>query len=170
MTALFRHHLGQSGLLPMHDRPVDHVHWDLLHLHSDGGLQRLPGFKEEQHWLQQDGVTPHTARSTLAWLQQHFADQLISLKTRVPWAPHSPDHSPLDYVLWGYLKSIKCRQAHHSSAAEGLHQDGDAASASGHDQTDDHAPAADPVAPGDGETGRSLRARPLIKVWTAHVV
>ena len=69
-------------------------------------IQRIPGFEAEQHWLQQDGATPHTARLTLAWLRQHFAGQLISLKTEVPWAPHSPDLSPLDFMLWGYLKSL----------------------------------------------------------------
>ena len=26
----------------------------------------------------------------------------VSFKTEVPWAPHSPDLSPLDFMLWGY--------------------------------------------------------------------
>ena len=54
-------------------------------------MQRIPGFEEEEHWLQQDGAAPHTARSPLAWLRQHFAGRLISLKTDLPWVPHSPD-------------------------------------------------------------------------------
>ena len=29
-------------------------------------------------WFQQDGATPHTSNESLAWLQQHFPDQLIS--------------------------------------------------------------------------------------------
>ena len=27
------------------------------------------------------------------------------MKTANPWAPHSPDLTPLDFMLWGYLKS-----------------------------------------------------------------
>ena len=29
---------------------------------------------------------------------------VISLKEEVQWAPHSPDLSPLDFFLWGYLR------------------------------------------------------------------
>ena len=27
------------------------------------------------------------------------------MKTANPWVPHSPDLTPLDFMLWGYLKS-----------------------------------------------------------------
>ena len=40
----------------------------------------------------------------MAWLQEHFPGRLISLKAEVEWAPHSPDLSPLDFFLWGYIK------------------------------------------------------------------
>ena len=63
-----------------------------------------------------------------------------------------------------------CRQACHSAAAEGCHQDRDGATASGHDQPDHQAPAAGAAAAGGGEPGRSLRAHPVIKVWGSHVV
>ena len=56
-------------------------------------------------WFQQDGASPHTAKLTLAWLQEHFGDRVISRKTSHPWPPHSPDLTPLDFFLWGYLKS-----------------------------------------------------------------
>ena len=29
-------------------------------------------------WFQQDGATPHSSNKSLAWLQQHFPDRLIS--------------------------------------------------------------------------------------------
>ena len=29
---------------------------------------------------------------------------LISRKCAVKWAPYSPDHTPSDFFLWGYLK------------------------------------------------------------------
>lgn len=56
-------------------------------------------------WFQQDGASPHTSKLTLSWLENHFGDQIISRKTEHEWPPHSPDLTPLDFFLWGYLKS-----------------------------------------------------------------
>ena len=51
--------------------------------------------------MQQIGVIPKTAReSQLAWLQEHFPGQLISLKG---CAPHSPGSSPL-YISSGAVR------------------------------------------------------------------
>lgn len=33
-----------------------------------------------------------------------FDKRFISLKTECTWPPHTPDLSPLDFFLWGYLK------------------------------------------------------------------
>ena len=58
----------------------------------------------QQEWFQQDSVTPHTPAASRLWLQERFPGRVISLKEEVQWAPHSPDLSPLDFFLWGYLK------------------------------------------------------------------
>lgn len=55
-------------------------------------------------WFQQDGAAPHTSKLALDWLQTNFGERLISRKSEFEWAPHSPDLSPPDYYLWGYLK------------------------------------------------------------------
>jgi hypothetical protein len=55
-------------------------------------------------WFQQDGATPHTSRDVIAWLQKTFGTHYISYRTDNVWPPHSPDLSPLDFFLWGYLK------------------------------------------------------------------
>jgi hypothetical protein len=68
-------------------------------------LGKRRAIERDTEWFQQDGATPHTSRNSLAWLQQHFPGRHVSSKTTIPWAPHSPDLSPLDYMLWGYLKS-----------------------------------------------------------------
>ena len=67
-------------------------------------LERKCGIRRHEEWFQQDGAAPHTARSSLEWLEVHFPGRLISLKCAVEWAPHSPDLSPLDFFLWGFLK------------------------------------------------------------------
>lgn len=56
-------------------------------------------------WFQQDGATCHTSRAAMEFLRQTFPGRLISLRGDVEWPPRSPDLSPCDYFLWGYLKA-----------------------------------------------------------------
>ncbi|GFT09701.1 transposable element Tc3 transposase [Trichonephila clavipes] len=58
--------------------------------------------------FQQDGATCHTARATIDLLKDTFGDRLISLFGPVNWPPSSCDLTPLDYFLWGYVKSLVC--------------------------------------------------------------
>jgi hypothetical protein len=55
-------------------------------------------------WFQQDGATPHTSGEVISWLEKTFGTHFISYRTDNVWPPHSPDLSPLDFFLWGYLK------------------------------------------------------------------
>ena len=55
-------------------------------------------------YFQQDGATCHTTRLNMEILRQTFPGRLISRFGDVEWPARSPDFSPLDYFLWGYLK------------------------------------------------------------------
>ncbi|GFU93412.1 uncharacterized protein TNCV_2727991 [Trichonephila clavipes] len=57
-------------------------------------------------WFQQDGAACHTARATIDLLKDTFGDRLISRFGPVNWPPRSCDLTPLDYFLWGYVKSL----------------------------------------------------------------
>ncbi|GFT89658.1 tc3a_0 protein [Trichonephila clavipes] len=57
-------------------------------------------------WFQQDGATCHTARATIDLLKDTFGDRLILRFGPVNWPPRSCDLTPLDYFLWGYVKSL----------------------------------------------------------------
>ncbi|GFU31634.1 putative LOC100569746 [Trichonephila clavipes] len=57
-------------------------------------------------WSQKDGATCHTAYATIDLLKDTFGDRLISLFGPVNWPPRSCDLTPLDYILWGYVKSL----------------------------------------------------------------
>ncbi|GFU34288.1 uncharacterized protein TNCV_4158131 [Trichonephila clavipes] len=57
-------------------------------------------------WFQQDGATCPTARATIDLLKDTFGDHLISRFGPVNWPPRSCDLTPLDYFLWGYVKSL----------------------------------------------------------------
>ncbi|GFV43024.1 transposable element Tc3 transposase [Trichonephila clavipes] len=60
----------------------------------------------QELWFQQDGATCHTARATIDLLKDTFGDRLISRFGPVSWPPISCDLTPLDYFLWGYVKSL----------------------------------------------------------------
>ncbi|GFX54969.1 uncharacterized protein TNCV_3318861 [Trichonephila clavipes] len=54
----------------------------------------------------QDGSTSHTANPVIAFLIQTFGeDRIVSRRRRYTWLPRSPDLTPADFWLWGYLKS-----------------------------------------------------------------
>ncbi|GFV83929.1 DUF4817 domain-containing protein [Trichonephila clavipes] len=57
-------------------------------------------------WFQQDGAICHTARATIDLLKDTFGDRLIPRFGPVNWPPRSCDLTPLDYFLWGYVKSL----------------------------------------------------------------
>ncbi|GFV39533.1 uncharacterized protein TNCV_1367741 [Trichonephila clavipes] len=78
-------------------------------LHSAGLKARTPRKKpyiSEELWFQQDGATCHTARATTDLLKDTFGDRPISRFGPVNWPPRSCDLTPLDYFLWGYVKSL----------------------------------------------------------------
>ncbi|GFY10867.1 putative DD41D transposase [Trichonephila clavipes] len=60
----------------------------------------------QELWFQQDGATCHTARATIDLLKDTFGDRLISRFGPVNWPPRSCDLTPLDYFLWGFVKSF----------------------------------------------------------------
>jgi len=67
-------------------------------------LQTLYPSLMSKFWFQQDGASSHTSNLSRDWLKENFGGRVISLKTDFEWAPHSPDLSPPDFFLWGYLK------------------------------------------------------------------
>ena len=57
-------------------------------------------------WFQQDGATSNTAHVTIDLLKSKFDERLISRNGPVDWPPRSCDITPLDFFLWGYVKSL----------------------------------------------------------------
>ncbi|GFU67129.1 uncharacterized protein TNCV_3675431 [Trichonephila clavipes] len=69
-------------------------------------IPELNNHDVQEQWFQQDGATRHTARTTIDLLKDTFGDRLISRFGPVNWPPRSCDLTPLDYFLWGYVKSL----------------------------------------------------------------
>ncbi|GFU94011.1 uncharacterized protein TNCV_2391001 [Trichonephila clavipes] len=69
-------------------------------------IPKLNNHDVQELGFQQDGATCHTARATIDLLKDTFGDRLISRFGLVNWPPRSCDLTPLDYFLWGYVKSL----------------------------------------------------------------
>ncbi|GFY21286.1 putative transposable element [Trichonephila clavipes] len=69
-------------------------------------IPELNNHDVQELWFQQVGATCHTARATIDLLKDTFGDRLISRLGPVNWPPRSCDLTPLDYFLWGYVKSL----------------------------------------------------------------
>ncbi|GFV51762.1 transposable element Tc3 transposase [Trichonephila clavipes] len=69
-------------------------------------IPELNNHDVQELWFQQDGATCHTARDTINLLKDTFGDRLISRFGPVNWPPRSCDLTPLNYFMWGYVKSL----------------------------------------------------------------
>ena len=80
---------------------------NLAYLINDFLMPEIEARNFHDIWFQQDGVTCHTARETMDLLRNRFSEQFISRLGPVDWPPRPCDITPLDFYLWGYVKS-KC--------------------------------------------------------------
>jgi hypothetical protein len=54
----------------------------------------------------QDGAPPHWGLTVRAWLNDKFQQRWMGRGSpNMPWPPRSPDVTPCDYFLWGFIKS-----------------------------------------------------------------
>lgn len=63
---------------------------------ANGAVRRL--------WWVQDGAPAHRAIVVRRRLQQLFPNRVVGLGHPVEWPPRSPDLTPMDFFLWGYIK------------------------------------------------------------------
>lgn len=66
---------------------------------------RLTELNMERIWFQQDGCPAHNVQIVKEYLDNSFPDSWIGLNGPINWPARSPDLSPLDFFLWGHLKS-----------------------------------------------------------------
>lgn len=55
-------------------------------------------------WLQMDGAPPHFFVGVRRFLHVHFRNRWIGRNGSTEWPPRSPDLTPPDFFLWGYVK------------------------------------------------------------------
>lgn len=67
-------------------------------------FERQPGGIFRRLFWVQDGAPAHRLQAVRQRLAEMFGDRVISLHHEVEWPARSPDLTPCDYFLWGYLK------------------------------------------------------------------
>ena len=81
---------------------------DYKHLSQENyvGLYVAPQLEEFQPWLifQKGGAPPHWGSHVRQFLDAAFPNRWIGRDGPTPWPPRSPDITPLDFFLWGYVK------------------------------------------------------------------
>lgn len=60
----------------------------------------------EEIWFQQDGAPPHFDVRVREYLNTIFPQRWIGRRGYIEWPARSPDLSPMDFFLWGHLKSV----------------------------------------------------------------
>jgi len=58
----------------------------------------------EAVWFQHDGAPPHFYRAVRNWLDNYFPNRWVGRGGPLPWPQRSPDLTPLDWFVWGYIK------------------------------------------------------------------
>lgn len=54
--------------------------------------------------IQMDSAPSHTSRAVGKVIEELFGDRLFTKNGLYKFPPQSPDLTPLDYFIWGYVK------------------------------------------------------------------
>jgi hypothetical protein len=68
------------------------------------------------NWFQHDGAPPHFSRNVREILDNQYPQRWIGRGGPHHWPARSPDLNPLDFFLWGHLKSLIYRRSINSEA------------------------------------------------------
>lgn len=79
-----------------------HTYLDMLQNFLMPAVTDEPNFQSV--YFQQDGCPAHSTLLVRNYLQEYFGNRWIGRYGPVNWPARSPDLSPLDFFLWGYVK------------------------------------------------------------------
>uniref|UniRef100_A0A1B6HYH3 DUF4817 domain-containing protein n=1 Tax=Homalodisca liturata TaxID=320908 RepID=A0A1B6HYH3_9HEMI len=90
------------------------LYYNMLQNEIIPAIQIASGEYFDNVWFQQDGAPPHYGRQVREYLDLRFPHKWIGRRGEIEWPPRSPDLSPIDYFLWGHLKSNVYRRKPHN--------------------------------------------------------
>jgi len=89
----------------------------LLRNELPGLLEDIPLMIRSQIYFQHDGAPPHYTRHVRDYLNESFPNRWLGHGGPVAWPLRSPDLTPLDYYLWGHMKTLVYETKVNSRAA-----------------------------------------------------
>ena len=84
---------------------IAQIHLDLLTEYVSPQLEQY----QPQVIFQQDGAPRHWGLEVRQFLNDTFPERWIGRDAPIPWPPRSPNITPLDFFLFGYVKNIVYR-------------------------------------------------------------
>ncbi|KAJ4432395.1 hypothetical protein ANN_21014 [Periplaneta americana] len=69
-------------------------------------LEDTPFINRQHIHFLHDGAPAHFSRTARRYVDRRFPDRWIGRGGPIAWPPRSPDLNPLDFYLWGHLKSL----------------------------------------------------------------
>lgn len=69
-------------------------------------LEDVPLATRANMWYLHDGAPCHNTGIVRTWLQNNFPNRWIGRNGPVSWPARSPDLTPCDFFLWGYMKQL----------------------------------------------------------------
>lgn len=90
----------------LYDRNLDGAMYvEILNNVVVDAVDDMPLCESLKAWYQHDGAPPHNVREVNMVLTDTFNDRWLAYNGPFEWPPRSPDLTPLDYFVWGYVKS-----------------------------------------------------------------
>jgi hypothetical protein len=69
-------------------------------------LEDVPLAVKARVWYTHDGAPAHFSRAVRDVLNNTYQDRWIGRGGHTAWPPRSPDLNPLNFYLWGHLKTL----------------------------------------------------------------
>ncbi|CAK1592175.1 unnamed protein product [Parnassius mnemosyne] len=85
-------------------------------------LDDLPLILIRDMWFQHDGCPAHFRRSVRDWLDTNYPNKWIGRGGPLPWPARSPDLTPMDFYVWGCMKSFVYSEPNPVSSVEDLRE------------------------------------------------
>lgn len=68
-------------------------------------LDEVPLIARTNFIYQQDGAPAHYSREVVQWLNENYPERWIGRNGPILWPARSPDLTPMDFYVWGFLKA-----------------------------------------------------------------
>ena len=99
------------GPVVLDDHMTGQNYLDFLQNELPKQLEDVPLATRIAMYFQHDGAPSHYTLHVMQHLNDTFPNRWIGRGSTINWPPRSPDLTPLDFCLWGLMKSEVYRTA-----------------------------------------------------------